>query len=718
MTTNIAVQLGLPLTEDSEVNPPGVSVRTAIEDEDFPFEKFFALAELESWRKEINRPIYHIHKWWAKRLGSVVRAMVIGALTPGNGDVMANFYRSTSFPDSVVFDPFMGSGTTVGEALKLGCRAIGRDINPVAYFTAKNALTPQRREEVLATFQRIEETVAPQIREYYQATLPDQRFTDTLYYFWVTQAPCPACSRDVDLFRSYVFAGHANRNRHNWAHALCPQCGSINPVEPKARSLTCGSCRHHFNPQQGPGTSRSAVCPDCHRRFVIAEAIRQTGNPPEHRLYAKLVVDASGKRLYLPADDFDQSLYHAASQALQDMGTDFLAGDLQPGHNTNQAINYGYRRWQDMFNNRQLLSLRLLADEIRSIDSAPLRDLFSCLFSGILDFNNMFASYKGEGTGAVRHMFAHHILKPARTPLEANPWGTPYSSGSFSTLFKSRVLRALEYQGNPFELAVTSKNGRRSGKKIYGLSEPLVHTPLKSFAEFDPGGRLYLSCGDSASTDLDDRSVDVVITDPPFFDFVHYSELADFFYVWQQYILDPESTAPNTTRSALEVQSDDIETFVIRLGEVWIECERVLKPNGLLVFSFHHSRPEGWSSLLRALQMAEFSIVAAHPIKSEMSVGAPKAQAKDPITLDMILVCRRKLETNFRIRTTEEALEQANAVVREQVQRLDAAGHVIAASDLKVIQSAQAIRFLSACNDGIAADLENTITRAATGRIP
>src|SRR5437879_13899112 len=107
-----------------------------------------------------------------------------------------------------------------------------------------------------------------------------------------------------------------------------------------------------------------------------------------------------------------------------------------------------------MFNARQLLCLSLLAERLRAIPNEGLRDLFACLFSGTLEFNNMFASYKGEGTGAVRHMFAHHILKPERTPLEANPWGTPKSSGSFSTLFRSRILRALDSAENPFDIMV------------------------------------------------------------------------------------------------------------------------------------------------------------------------------------------------------------------------------------------------------------------------
>ena len=63
--------------------------------------------------------------------------------------------------------------------------------------------------------------------------------------------------------------------------------------------------------------------------------------------------------------------------------------------------------------------------------------------SDALEFNNIFASCKGKWTGAVRHMFSHHILKPERMPIEANPWGTPKSSGAFSSLYKSRLLRSL-----------------------------------------------------------------------------------------------------------------------------------------------------------------------------------------------------------------------------------------------------------------------------------
>src|SRR5437879_6087962 len=110
-----------------------------IEADSFPFEDLSSIAEVESWRKEIHRPVYHIHKWWAQRLGSVFRGLLIGAATPPEADFQSAFYGTTRL-SGIVYDPFMGSGTTIGEALKLGQRAVGRDINPVAYLAVRTAL--------------------------------------------------------------------------------------------------------------------------------------------------------------------------------------------------------------------------------------------------------------------------------------------------------------------------------------------------------------------------------------------------------------------------------------------------------------------------------------------------------------------------------------------------------------------------------------------------
>lgn len=123
-----------------------------IESDDFPFEFLSRLAERESWRKEVHRPIYHVHKWWAKRLGSVFRGILLGCYLPKSAALEAEFYRSHSLSDWTVFDPFMGSGTTIGEAHKLGCTALGRDINPVAVEAVTTALGPLNRDRLLDAF--------------------------------------------------------------------------------------------------------------------------------------------------------------------------------------------------------------------------------------------------------------------------------------------------------------------------------------------------------------------------------------------------------------------------------------------------------------------------------------------------------------------------------------------------------------------------------------
>ena len=670
--------------------------RRAIEEDGFPFEDFCDIAELESWRKEINRPVYHIHKWWAQRLGSVFRAIVIGALAPAGTDVKRSFYRPVRFPGAVVFDPFMGSGTTLGEALKLGCRTIGRDINPVAHFAVRNALANHSREEVIREFKAIERDVAARIRYFYDAHLSDDEHAQCLYYFWVKVLDCPGCGNAVDLFRSYVFARHAYPKRHPIARVLCPSCGAVEEVRYDAAAVICGTCSHAYDPRNGPANGTKATCPGCRHVFPIAKVAREAGRPPRHRLYAKLVLTSTGEKRYLPADDHDRKRYQEAAIALRAGKDGGPEGTLKPGYNTDQALNYGYRSWRDMFNDRQLLCLGILANRIRSIRNEPIRDLFACLFSGMLEFNNMFASHKGEGTGAVRHMFSHHILKPERTPLEANPWGTSRSSGAFSTLFKRRLLRAMEYREDPFEIAVGEKNGRIAGRKVFGLSEPIGYPISESFESFRDGGKVYLSCGDSSRTDLAAGSVDVVITDPPFFDNVHYSQLADFFHVWQRHVLGASKCRLETTRSDREVQQTDVVDFTARLGDVWRECARVLKPGGLLVFTYHHSRAEGWYSILHALRGADFAVVAAHPIKAEMSVAMPKNQAKEPIDFDIVVVCRNRKEVRSSVRTYEDAWARAVHVAGQQIDRLRRVGRSLSRNDLRVVVMAQIVRFLSA----------------------
>jgi len=665
----------------------------AIEDDAFPFEALSDIAELESWRKEINRPTTHIHKWWAQRLGTVFRALTIGAFAPSGANVFDLFYKPVRIPGGKVFDPFMGSGTTLAETVKLGARAIGRDINPVAYFLVKCALSVHDRKAILETFRAIERDVADDIRSFYRATLPNGTKADVLYTFWVKTVDCPSCAACVDLFRSHIFARHAYPKKVPQAQAVCPHCGGINAVHVEDRDTKCSFCRKSFDPTAGPAKGQRATCPSCNHSFPIAKTIRASGKPPAHRMYAKLVLLPDGSKAYHPITDEDRTLYAKAERALTRRKNAHPVIAIEPGHNTNQVLGYNYRYWHEMFNARQLLCLSILADRIREIPDPVLRDLFTCLFSGALEFNNMFASYKGEGTGAVRHMFAHHILKPERVPLEANLWGTPKSSGSFSTMFDGRIRRALDYADDPFELRVASKGSKT--EKIFALSEKIGTPIADTYQNFAKGKRVYLSCGDSGSTDLPGGSIDAVLTDPPFFDNVHYSQLADFFHVWQRHILGTDGYRElDTTRSNREVQNADEGGFTDRLAAVWRESHRVLKEDGLLAFTYHHSRPEGWRCVLQALMEAGFGISAVHPIKAEMSVAIPKLQAKEPIDLDIILVCRKRARMKTH-RWNGDLLGTVAPHALAQAERLRSSGRRLSRNDVRIIVMAQLLRQVS-----------------------
>lgn len=454
-------------------------------------------------------------------------------------------------------------------------------------------------------------------------------------------------------------------------------------------SATCPKCLTRFDPQIGPAKQTTAECPKCSREFPIAKTVRATGAPPSHRMYAKLVLTSDGNKEYLPIDEYDLKLFEEVHTRLLALEGAYPLVPIQEGYNTRQVLNFGYKYWHQMFNERQLLALSLLGQAIANLPEESTRNALYCLFSGALEFNNMFASFKGEGTGAVRHMFSHHVLKPERTPLEANLWGTPKSSGAFSTLFHSRLLRALDYRQAPFELRVKMDGGRKQGVKIFGLSRPIGAQIANSYQELlDKGHQVYLSCGSSTSTDIPANTVDLIITDPPFFDNVHYSELADFFYVWQQHFLGGENNSANTTRHEEEVQHKDAETFARNLGSVFTECCRVLKEDGLLVFTYHHSREEGWTAVAEAAFSARLGFVQAHPVKAEMSVATQKAGSKEPIDLDIILVCRKWHHARPR---AGRQLDSAIKVAEESIKRFNAQGRKLSRNDVRVILMGQVL---------------------------
>ena len=657
-------------------------------EKEFPWEKLTPVARLESWRKELYRPVYHIHKWWATRLGSVFKTILLTSLAKDGQNVWEMFYKGADFKDKIVLDPFMGSGTTLGEALKLGCKVIGSDINPVSYFLVKKGLESVDTDKLVAAYHKLEEQIKPYIQPFYKTHCPKTgQLSDILYVFWVMLGHCPHCAHDTSLFNSRIFVSHAYPQRNSKVIAVCPGCGELNQANYGDKEIKCASCCTSYNPQQGSANGQYFTCEKCGQATKIIEAIRKTGLPPQYKMYALSILNPDGEKLYKRPDQFDLDLYRKAADELVNLRLPIPDEAIEDGHNTRQVLNYNITKWRDMFNARQLLCLGTLLKEILREPDVSIREFLLLLFSGTLEFNNMLCSFKGEGTGAVRHIFSHHILKPERTSLENNVWGTPKSSGSFSTLFNSRLLRAKEYCDNPFEIKAVWEGGKFKGEKVYRGNKPIKGKIVKAFSELVSSNEqaIFLHCGDSALLPIPDKSVDLVVTDPPYFDNVHYSELADFFYVWLRQGLAGSDAAFNqlTTRHPREVQDTDPHAFAESFGSVLKEMARVIKPEGLIVFTFHHSRPEGWLSVYTALQKAGLAVSAVHPIKAEMSVAMPKTQSKTPIDIDAIIVARKLKQPDI-----DRSADIKPAVIREArsiIKQMNGEGLNLSQGDIRVI---------------------------------
>lgn len=647
----------------------------------FPYIEISKIAERESWRKEINRPIYHIHKWWAQRLGSVFRGLLLYLFENGGNNVWDKFYKKNDYSDLVVLDPFMGSGTTIGEALKLGASAIGCDINPISSFLVQQELTKVSIDDIITEYNKLQEEISPLIKKYYRTIDPvTKKELRVLYYFWVKIVNTPS-GEEVPLFSRYVFAQNAYPTKNPIASILCPKCGCIIRDRYDLKRLKCPSCHLVFNPQKGP-VKRTTVEDSKGNIYKIKDLVPKNSMLQE-KMYALLAIDENGNKKYLPVTEFDMSLYKEAEIALKQFSNYIPSYTVPAGYNTNQAIGYGYTSWKLFFNDRQLLCLSLLLDGILKIKDEKIREQFLCLFSSTLEFNNTFCSYKGEGTGAVRPIFSNHILKPERTPLENSIWGFDGSSGCFSTLFNSRLLPAKRYLDYPFEIKFDT-----DGKCIKVLSSnqlsPYLASNWDDFISHKHSS--FILNGDSAVLPIPDNSVDFVVTDPPYFDFIHYSELSDFFFAWLSPVLKNKYSFfnANTSRRKNEVQQPNPNLFASLLGNVFTESYRVCRQQGKLAFSFHHSRPEGWIAIAKAIKISGFYILDIFPVHAELMASTPKAGAKEPISIDAMIICSKD-KISF-------CMNDVKQNVIEDVVQLCRIGKKLSKSDIFVIIAAHSIK--------------------------
>jgi 16S rRNA G966 N2-methylase RsmD len=278
-------------------------LRRAIEDA-FPVVDINRLAVPE---RNAFKPVYQMHRWFARRASCVFRAILIGSSKPSGTDVMADFYRDhIDDPDmngKVVLDPFMGGGTTVVEALRLGYRVVGIDLNPVAWFIVKTEVEPVDEDALKAAFERLAQrptasgrALRDDLLSHYKTTCPccASMDADIVYTFWVRSGVCPveSCQRQVPLYRDRIVAQRAPSVRY-WRDAKCTSCEKTFDWETDPAVLVGEPSLRVASPTYSAGVGRTTArwafsacddveCPWCHERVraLPASAHRERKKVP------------------------------------------------------------------------------------------------------------------------------------------------------------------------------------------------------------------------------------------------------------------------------------------------------------------------------------------------------------------------------------------------------------------------------------------------------
>jgi len=703
----------------------------------FPIEQVNEIAEREAHAKRYYRPVYTMHKWWARRMGSVFRTMLLYSLadeemstdserqsTLGeedglpevdweNPDALWDYYlEDVDFGGKTVLDPFMGGGTSIVESLRMGCNAIGSELNPVAWFVVKKEVEPVDLDEIDAAFEDIKKSVGEDIQEYYRTECPycEDHHADVMYSFWANELPCRNCGEDVALFKDYRLSS-ARSSKDDHYNVICPDCWNVFETDDYRTDTTCPECSHEYIPKEAGNVSRgNYTCPHCdeHPEMSIIESIDRFGKA-ERSLYAvEYYCPKADKKGYKSAIEFDRELFAEAEAELEENRDQLPFPTTERYRGSSDRVrNHGFETYDQMFNERQLLCLSKLLDEIQDIEDQNVKEFLLLAFSSSLEFNNILCEYN-RSANKLEGIYKRHTITARHTPVENNIWGTEYGRGTFSGEF-DKMRAGKEFCLNPYEKYV--EDGETKQRDGVGKIEGFVTDDPDEIGEpvegkEDATYNVHLRCGTSEYLPIDDNSVDAVITDPPYFDNVMYSETADFYYVWLKQVLEDEYDhfSAELTPKASEVVSDpasedsvdtyrDEDHFVTGLTNVFDQANQKLKDDGIMAFTFHHKETEGWSTVLKSVLEAGFYVTSLYPIRGEMR-GSTHIHDKANIEYDMIVVCRSREEDPDTVswRSLEDEIYFR---AQEEINRLEESGSRLTQGDVFAVTMGKCLEVYS-----------------------
>ncbi len=601
--TSKVIREARQLAFDELYRAPQTEYSLAI-DESFPEKLANELSQCEVFNKHLFRPNTYLHKWWARRCGSTFRA-ILKQFVPD--PERRSYYAPGGLEGKIVLDPMMGGGTTLHEAIRLGANVIGADIDPIPVAQARATLTQAPLGKIQDAFDRF----------------LDDLYSAVGYYF---QTECPQCGKTLDAqytlcgLRKYCTCGEVVQiDQYELRH----EADRTLRIWPENWDITDGQdCPKGSGKTLCLITKTETVCPTCGQKYkelldlpyyarYVPFAI--VGVCLEHSLFFRSPGQSDLARIREADAQRDELDFGPVE--------DFAVRD---GPKSGDLLRHNIRSYLDVFSSRQLLylshAIRLLGD-YHSVVKLNL----ALLISTSLEFNSLLCGYKGwfkNRPGAIRHVFALHAYSFPYTALENNPVNRQKSSGNLQLLFHDRIARGRKWAVAPIEREVDADSQTHPVQipgELDGGIEVFDQAALTAGRQ-----KFWLIHGDSRRLPLDDHSIDLIVTDPPYYDSVQYSDLAAFFRVWLARLLPNEvNWTYDEARSAVATKAANDNTgFMTVISGIFSECGRVLKRHsGRLVFTFHHWDANAWAELTVALKDAGFRLTNAYVVFSEHPIS-------------------------------------------------------------------------------------------------
>lgn len=603
-----------------------------------------SLALREKQIQQNYRPIIAVHKWFARRPGTLFRSLILSEFLDSPLDVA--YYESHQLDHLHILDPFMGGGTPLIEANRLGCSVTGCDVNPMSWWIVKEELGDLDLDAYEEGSEILRHTLRKDIGELYETicVLCGSSQAQVKYFLWVKTVTCPNCSNSLDLFPGYLIA---QDRRHPYNVFLCAECGQLSESESRKDPGKCSHCGQGIR-TDGPASRGICACSNCGEPVVYP--IRE-GGAPKHRMFAieyycPKCRSAHRGRFFKAVDAADLDRYENARRRLERIRAQYIPTDPIPtGDETDRLLRWGYKHYREMFNSRQLLGLELSARLIAKVAQDRIRDALSTNLSDLLRYQNMLCRYDPMALKSL-DIFSVHGFPVGLIACESNLLGivegdrsSNIGSGGWSNIIE-KYRKAKAFCRTPFEVR---KNGR--GKALEYTSGEWIGETNERLGP-DAKRLISLHCGDSAAMTVSPETIDAVFTDPPYFGNVQYAELMDFCYVWlRQLVKDlPAQFRELSTRSVRELTGNltmgrDLEHFTEGLSHVFQATARGLKRGRPLVFTYHHNRLEAYLAIAVAILDSGLTCSASLPCPAEMGASIHINGTGSSI-VDSVFVCR------------------------------------------------------------------------------